>query len=863
MKIVKPMTLGLMHRPYLWRGQHRLLVATLGFFALGGRAQSLLRDNLQWHKLAAALPPGRPLDELMPKVRGEVLLAGSAYAAQGLATTEQFVRLQLGSIDKRIRVLGDRQWMYGLLPLFRITPPAPFTKMPLVWNRAFGGARHPANPEGRGYDPNPLAALWGRNHGPMPNLEAPERPVRGHRRRCAPAGFGPIDVGWQPRRRWIGTYGKAWQALAHPGLADDTDPAFFNAAPLDQRIDGHFQGGEAYRLEGMHPQRPVIEGHLPELRPRAFVLRKGRPSDAAEEVALAFDTVWFFPDLELGVAIHRGETPIDDGMALDVEALMVGYEHVAETPRPLAHYGEVLALRLNRDTAARHVFNESQLTPAPDAATRAARAQEEQAELAQRQARRDERAAALDAELRAAGGVPAPAPPATDAPSGLPTLSEVALRRGDFDLGPLLDGAERMADEARARAAARREEAARRLAELPAAPPTPAETVQQALARAAGQAAPLATLAELVADGTLPKIDVARLAELQRRARLAAPMPTAPTAPLSPEAAAAIGQWALERVRAGQPLQGCDLAGANLRGADLRGADLRGALLESSDFGGARLDGADLREAALTGATLDDTHAEQARFEGANLAHTRARRAVFRGARFSAVQAGDADWSGADLTGASFEQWVAPNIVLAGANLEATTLSDCVLMHAQAADSRWSRTHWRRNVALGADLAASDFTEASLTRSVLMQCRLADSRWSSAGLTRVQAGGGADWKRADLRRVDADHSSWRDGDLTQADLTDGRFRDCDFSGTRLADATLERGVFYRSLFMGGVLNGCRASAADFYQANCRRGDFREADLHGANFVQADVSEAHFEHAVLEGVRIEPGRSLQP
>jgi uncharacterized protein YjbI with pentapeptide repeats len=63
--------------------------------------------------------------------------------------------------------------------------------------------------------------------------------------------------------------------------------------------------------------------------------------------------------------------------------------------------------------------------------------------------------------------------------------------------------------------------------------------------------------------------------------------------------------------------------------------------------------------------------------------------------------------------------------------------------------------------------------------------------------------------------------------------------------------------------MGGVLNGCRANAADFYQANCRRGDFREADLYGANFVQADVSEAHFEHAVLEGVRIEPGRSLQP
>jgi uncharacterized protein YjbI with pentapeptide repeats len=863
MKIVKPMTLGLMHRPYLWRGQHRLLVATLGFFSLGGRAQALLRDNLQWHKLIAALPPGRPLDELMPKARGEVLLAGSAYAAQGLATTEQVVRMQLGAIDKRIRVVGDRQWMYGLLPLFRITSPAPFTQMPLSWNRAFGGTRHPANPEGRGYLPNPFAALCGRNHGAMPNLEQPEHPVRGHRRRYAPAGFGPLDVGWQPRRRWIGTYGKPWQAQAYPGLADDTDPEFFNAAPLDQRIEGHFLGGEAYRLEGMHPQRPIIEGHLPELRPRAFMLRKGHPSDAAEEIALGFDTVWFFPDLELGIAIHRGETLIEDSMALDVDALMVGYEHAAEVPRPLAHYGEVLALRLNRDTAARHVFNEAQLTPAPDAATRATRAQEEQAELTQRQAQRDERAAALEAELRDAGGVPAAAPPAADAPADLPSPSAAALRRGDFDLGPLLDGAERVADEARAKAAANREEAARQLAELPAAPLSPAEAVQQALARAAGRAAPLATLADLVADGALPAIDVAQLADLQRRARLAAPTPTAPVEPLSPEAAAAIGHWAMERVREGLPLRGCDLAGANLRGAMLCGADLHGALLESSDLSGARLDGADLRDVALTGAILDDAYCAQANFDGANLAHTRAHRAVFRGARFGAVQAGHADWSGTDLTDASFEQCVAPNIVLAGANLERTTLSDCVLMNAQAADSRWSRTRWRRNVALGSDLAASDFTEASLSRSVLMECRLADSRWSSAGLTRVQAGGGADWSRADLRRVEADHSSWRDADLTQADLTDGRFRECDFSGTRLADATLERGVFYRSLFMGGVLTGCRAGAADFYQATCRRGDFREADLHGANFVQADVSEARFEHALLEAVRIEPGRSLFP
>jgi hypothetical protein len=69
MKIIKPMTLGLMHRPYRWQGRNRLLVITVAFFQLGGRAEALLRDNLQWRKVMAALPQGRALDELpMPRM---------------------------------------------------------------------------------------------------------------------------------------------------------------------------------------------------------------------------------------------------------------------------------------------------------------------------------------------------------------------------------------------------------------------------------------------------------------------------------------------------------------------------------------------------------------------------------------------------------------------------------------------------------------------------------------------------------------------------------------------------------------------------------------------------------------------------
>ncbi|MDE2154548.1 MAG: DUF2169 domain-containing protein [Xanthomonadaceae bacterium] len=861
MKIVKPMTLGLMHRPYRWQGKHRLLVATLGFFALGGRTGGLLRDNLQWRKVMAALPAGRPLDELMPKARGEVLLAGSAYAAHGLATTEQTVRLQLGAIDKQVRVVGDRQWLYGLLPLYQVTAPVPFTRMPLTWDRAFGGVRHPANPLGCGYEPNPLAAFFGRNQGRMPNLEDPGQPVRHHGRRYQPMGYGALDVGWLPRRQWIGTYGRRWQAQEFPGLADDTDPEFFSAAPEDQRISGYFQGGEAYRLEGMHPDRPVIEGWLPELRPRAFVHRKQAPADAVDELPLSFDTVWFFPDVELGTVIHRGEVTVEDSMALDIEALMVAYEHAADAPRPLAHYGEVLALRLNRDTAARHVFNEAQLTPEPDAAVRAARSLEDGKEREQRAAACAARDAMLAAEFESESGMASPVPPATAEPV-LSIPSAGALQRGDFELGPLLDSAERLAAQARKSARAHRTDAAAQLASLPAAVPDAAAPVELVLARADGSSAAPGSLAEFAALVSLPPVPVEQLQDLQRRARLAAPDPTAPRTSLSAEAAAALGQWALRRLREGGSLHGCDLAGANLRGAVLSGADMRGALLEASDLSGAQLDGADLGEVALTGAVMDEADCTAARFDGANLAHTHAHHAIFRGASFRAVQAAESDWRNADLDGARFEQWAASNIALQGANLEHTTLNDCVLLHARGDGSRWSHSVWRHTVALGSSFHDSEWNEAALDRCVLMECGLADSRWCGAGMNRVQAGGGADWSRADLRRMSADHSSWRDANLVDANLADGEFRECDFSGTRLDQAVLERTLLYRSLLMGAVLAGCHAEAADFFQAMCRCADFREANLQGANFVQAQCTQARFEHARLEGIRIEPGRRLR-
>ena len=328
--------------------------------------------------------------------------------------------------------------------------------------------------------------------------------------------------------------------------------------------------------------------------------------------------------------IYRGEVPITDSDALDIDTLMVAYDAAAR-PRSSAHYRQVMALRRDPHTAAMHAFNESQLAP-----ERSPQAQAERAAARARQARADQahRQALLDETMeefwqRSGMAKPKDHQPLQAPAPLLPAVCVDALAEGDFDLAELFARAQVLADDARRDGEAK---LAALSAQLPAAPQSPQKTVAQqtdaALARAAqpaydlqtpAQQAPLPpeladalALAERAAPGS---IDPAQLAQaraalagvpaLQRAARAAAPQPTTLQAPLPDAVALALGARLMAMHRAGECLAGRDFAGASLRNVDLRGADLRQVQLERADLSGACLAGADLSAAALTAARLD------------------------------------------------------------------------------------------------------------------------------------------------------------------------------------------------------------------------------------------------------------------
>ena len=890
MRIFKPMSLGLLHKPYRHQGRDRLVITTLGFFRLGAPVQGFLTENLQWPDVLKALPQGEPLDLVMPKPRAEYLLAATAFAPDGVPLNDMEVSVRVGDLNKFLRVYGDREWRYGLLPWHGIDAPQPFSEMPIEYARAYGGEDHPANPLGVGYTGSRFGAFVGTNQGAMPNIEYAHEQLEDHHRQHPPAGFLPLDIRWQPRARKLGTYDQAWLEQDFPGLAQDLDWDAFSTAPEDQQLDGWFQGGEPYRIEGMHPDKQVLEGQLPDMRTRAFVLRKGVDPDACEEVDLYFDTVWFFPEFELGVALYRGQTVIADSEAEDVEAVMVGYEHNSDPAKGVAHYREVLGLRMDPETCVLHALNDAQLTPRHSAEECHARQQEQaQAEteyLAKQQVQLDE----ATADFWAESGKEMPAdfdPPKAELPP-LGLTPKAAIERADLDLTEMMAKAKVLTDEAEQKRllamkelAAEREGRLKPLTEKAAALlPDEAEQLRQAAERAAKPATdlrqaaasatgaehggPLMNLLDKVQSGDtelsaeergLLDDSLARLPALQRQARRLAPQ-AIPEAPL-PAVAEQLGRLMRGWHAGTESLAGRDLSGADLTGIDFRGADLREVMLEHADLRGVCFADANLAGAVFTAAQLQGADFSDADLSEANLSQAQAEDANFRGACLDGVMAMEGDFHGADFSGASLSKVVLQKINLADAILDATRFAQAMLHEIEAPRSQWRGAQFELSIINAAQLAQADLSHASFDSCVMMQLQAEQSVWRGAQFVRVFAGGDASLQRADLRDVRASHSSWRDADLRGADLSHTGLLDCDFGGADLSGSRLVEALLSRSLFIRTRLCDCDARGAEFFQAMLRKADLSRADLRDANLVQANLFEAVLADADLRGARPHP------
>ncbi len=190
------------------------------------------------------------------KIGTDMLLNGSAYVPKHQAeATEIEVGLQIGSLNKRLVVTGDRIWTKTLGMLIPSNP-EPFRAIPICYERTFGGnpeeiksealfIHAERNPVGTGLVPVEGAFL--------PNIRNPRESAERPNVKLPVAGFGPIAGHWSPRRELTGTYDEKWQRDKRPLLPDDFQDAWFQAAPKDQITSGFLHGGETVELTNLTP----------------------------------------------------------------------------------------------------------------------------------------------------------------------------------------------------------------------------------------------------------------------------------------------------------------------------------------------------------------------------------------------------------------------------------------------------------------------------------------------------------------------------------------------------------------------------------------------------------------------------------
>lgn len=228
------------------------------------------------------------------KVGTDVALVGHAYATLAQATYLD-VSVAVGPARAIVRVFGDRVWT-SALGRWVPTQPKPFERMPLVYERAYGGwdrssdeskkpEFEPRNPVGVGFVSKRRGSP---NEGdPVPNLEDPYNPIQSPSDRPTPAGFGFIGAHWQPRTAYAGTYDDTWQQRRMPLLPQDFDRRFYSAAHPRLALQGFLRGGEPVEIVNASPHG-ILRFTLPTAQP-IVALRQADGTIA--RAAMPLDTI--------------------------------------------------------------------------------------------------------------------------------------------------------------------------------------------------------------------------------------------------------------------------------------------------------------------------------------------------------------------------------------------------------------------------------------------------------------------------------------------------------------------------------------------------------------------------------------------
>ncbi len=800
MKVIKPLRLSLLSRPYRWQGKNYLGISILALADMGETPRLRPEPEL-WQLAEEELQhSGGILDLAIPKACAEFLATGYAYTHHQQEKTACAVKICLEEKEKALLVFGDRHWVNN-----KPSAPIPFSEMRLDWQRAFGGEGYDANPHGIGAEPEMINGA--RIHR-LPNIESLQERITSEQQRPEPAGFGPLDIMSPSRFSRIGKkYDEHWLQHEFPGFARDIDWRLFNCAPIGQLMENHdsLPQQSRWRIWNMHPEKPVQEGRLPPWHARCFINRvREKKEETLEEIAMRATTLWFFPHREQMILIWHGSSRINEDDAADVLHIMPALEH-ATSPRPYTHYRKVMQQRQDKEKGALFAFrekdliHESAIGPWLDNTS----ALEESPSRAHLQTRerllREEyrtRMAPWITDIDGRLPVPEPEPPRLE---DLPDFIEQMERR-----------AEEQREEAHARLRARgiNPEAPTRAENSPRGP----ESMHRML--------------DMLSDNphglSDKKLAQTRLALHQMY--LMSAQTQQPALRLTGDLAQIIRNRATATQARDGNFSGLDFTGADFSGMDLRGADFSGALLENADFSHCQLDDVNFNQAVLTRADL--SHAS---LHGVQMHDTSLALAVCHHSDFS---------------GASLKNTLLQETLLSGCCFDNANCEDLTLYKTFITDCRFHHARIENTLFIELSAPALDFSHASLTKNIFITCTLERCIFDHAVLESCA------WVDSII-----DHIRFQSANLLTCAFSAGtRMQNADFSYATLVQSNLRAMPLSGSSFYLARLDN-----SDLSEADCRSNDMRGMQACGCLFMRTDFRSAKLSNSDLSGALMQKCR----
>ncbi|MEQ1962409.1 DUF2169 domain-containing protein [Xenorhabdus khoisanae] len=860
MKIIKPLRLSVLYRPYRWLQKNHLGISMMALADMSS-APRLRPEPELWQLAESELKTCNGIIDLaMPKSCAEFLATGYAYTHHQTDKTACTARIQIGQLEKTLAVFGDRYWIDD-----KSSKPHAFEQMRLDWSRAFGGKGHEENPHGIGFNPEGLEN--GMKVHRLPNIEAlhnrlmSQQQLTSQKELPAPASFCPLDFTWPRRFTRIGKqYDKEWLENEFPGFSHDIDWRLFNAAPEDQwwTENSALPEQAQWRIWNMHPEKPVQEGILPSWNARCFIKRLRLDEEIVEEVVMRKTTIWFFPHLEQMILIWHGSAEINEDDAKDVLQMISALE-LNDNPRPESHYLHVLEQRMDKEKGALYTFREKDLIPeeiiGPWLDTEQPQ-NESPSPLQQNFQNREKRLREQQKERMAEYGQDINTLFNTEiAPISLPRLDELP----EFVEKTEQDAAKKQA-EFELKQAEVIAQAKQQGIDVDESTTKPQHRGPENLHRMRD------TLRQQQHEMQLSDDELAQMEKSIHAMYLSSVQTQAPALRLTGNLSQIIRKRVQKIMLEGGDFSGMDFTGADLSYLDLRGANFTQTLLESACLSHCQLDEANFSEAVLARTEICNASLRGTKLDKASLALAKCEQSDFSSASFNETQLQETRFDHCRFNHVVFTGLLLQKIFITHCDFQYSQWKDCMFMELELPALKFNHAHLNKVSFIQCKLTQAVFDHAELESCSWVETKANGSQFRSANLLTC-----AFAMDSELNQADFSHATLTECNLRQMPLVHAKFYATTLNNSDLSEANCQsadmqylnamKSLFIRTDFRGALLNNANLMSALMQKCTFNNTDLREANLFRADMSQSIISDStSIENAYIKHIKTLPKRN---